>query len=229
MLKAISQSTQLLKIAVFLSSTLLSHVALSEDTPSESEDKKSLKPNTMVVLETNRGDITLELFDNKTPKTVANFINYVKSGFYSNTVFHRVIPGFVIQGGGFTKELAKKKNQAAIRNEASADLKNDRGTIAMARLSAPHTATSQFFINLNDNRSLNYQEYNPGYAVFGRVSDGMNIVDIISKSKTSNIGMQKNVPLDAIIIKHAYVISNNQVTTNNTADQQSEEQPVQSQ
>ena len=196
-----------LALTALFSLSALSISAYAQEAPVADTATNPVAAATVVILETNRGDITLELFDSKTPATVKNFTNYVKKGFYTDTVFHRVIPGYIIQGGGFSKELAKKKTQKPIKNEASDKLKNTIGTVSMARLSAPHTATSQFFINLKDNRNLDYREYNPGYAVFGRVIEGMNIVELIAKAKTSNVGMYKNVPLDAIIIRSAYVQS----------------------
>ena len=197
---------------LFLSSILYSlgiHAQEEDSTP-----KKITPPAPVVLayvlLETNRGDIKLELYKHKAPKTVKNFIRYVNDGFYNDTVFHRVIPGFMIQGGGFTKELAKKKTKTPIKNEASEKFKNVRGSIAMARLSAPHTATSQFFINLQDNPNLDYREYNPGYAVFGRIISGLTVIDNIAKAKTDNVGMHRNVPIDAVIIIKATVIASPQ-------------------
>lgn len=231
MLKVAKQYLPFLAAAVILSSSFLSISTLAKevDNAASTAQEKPLKPNTIVILETNRGDITLELYDNKTPKTVENFVNYVKSGFYSDSIFHRVIPGFVIQGGGFTKELAKKKTKPAIKNEGSKEIKNIKGSLAMARLSAPHTATSQFFINLNDNTSHDYREYNPGYAVFGQVTEGMHVVDLIAKSKTSNIGMRKNMPIDSIIIQSAYVLSSSsptaEVSTTEATDTLNENTP----
>lgn len=158
---------------------------------------------TQVAIETNKGTFTLELFDKEAPITVANFLAYVDSGFYNGTIFHRVINDFMIQGGGFTKELTKKETKKAIKNEAADNLKNERGTIAMARLSAPDTATSQFFINVKDNDSLNWRQWNVGYAVFGKVTDGMEVVDEISFSPTGTTGIYRDVPLDAIEIIRA--------------------------
>lgn len=156
--------------------------------------------NPQLLVETNRGNFTLELFEKEAPKTVTNFLEYVDSGFYKGTIFHRVIEGFVVQGGGFTKELAKKETNKPIKNEAKEALKNLRGTIAMARTSAPNSATSQFYINLQDNPSLDYRPWNVGYAVFGKVIDGMNVVDNISYTQTGTTGIYRDVPTDAIEI-----------------------------
>ncbi len=210
MLQRLRQAFTLLLISLsfsLLSQTTQAQSSPSATPPSKTEKATNKKDNSIVILETNRGQLTLELFDADRPKTVKNFLRYVKEGFYNDTVFHRVIPNFVIQGGAFTKELAKKKTNKPIKNESSKDIENTRGSIAMARLSSPNSASSQFFINLKDNRQFNYREYNPGYTVFGRIIDGMNTVDDISKTKTGNIGMFRDVPIDAVIIKKAYVAS----------------------
>ena len=156
------------------------------------------------VIETSMGTITLELDEAKAPLTVANFAQYAKDGFYDGTVFHRVIDGFMIQGGGFTKDMNQKDTREAIRNEAMNGLKNDRGTIAMARTSVVDSATSQFFINLVDNDFLNFQNPTPqgfGYAVFGKVTDGMDVVDAIGKVRTGNVGYFQNVPAETVTIR----------------------------
>lgn len=158
-----------------------------------------------VVMETNYGAIKLELYDKKAPITVKNFLQYVENGFYEGTVFHRVIKDFMIQGGGFTTELKKKKNLAPIRNEADNALKNERGTIAMARTNVVDSATSQFFINLKNNDFLNHTAKTPsgyGYAVFGRVVEGMDIVDKIGASPTRRRdGLFQNLPVETVVIK----------------------------
>ena len=156
------------------------------------------------VIETSMGTITLELDEAKAPLTVANFAQYAKDGFYDGTVFHRVIDGFMIQGGGFTKDMNQKDTREAIRNEAMNGLRNDRGTIAMARTSVVDSATSQFFINLVDNDFLNFQNPTPqgfGYAVFGKVTDGMDVVDAIGKVRTGNVGYFQNVPAETVVIR----------------------------
>ena len=161
-----------------------------------------------VKLETSLGDIALELDDEKAPKTVANFIAYAKAGHYDGTIFHRVIDGFMIQGGGFTKDMEQKKTNEPIKNEAANGLKNARGTIAMARTMIVDSATSQFFINLVDNEFLDYRGPHPsmfGYAVFGKVTAGMDVVDKIAKVATGNAGMHQNVPVTPVVIKKATV------------------------
>jgi cyclophilin family peptidyl-prolyl cis-trans isomerase len=163
-----------------------------------------------VVFETNHGPITLELYPDKAPKTVANFTDYVRAGQYNGTVFHRVIPGFMAQGGGFTAELSQKPVNAPITNEADNGLKNDRGTIAMARTGEPHSATAQFFINVADNAFLNFTaptRQGWGYAVFGKVTAGMDVVDAIVALPTGAAGpFGSDVPKQAAIIESARVI-----------------------
>ena len=159
-------------------------------------------------IETSMGTITLELNDEKAPETVKNFIRYAQEGHYVGTIFHRVIDGFMIQGGGFTKDMNQKPTHEPIRNEAMNGLKNARGTIAMARTMVVDSATSQFFINLVDNDFLDFTSPTPqgfGYAVFGRVTDGLNVVDAIGKVKTGFAGPYQNVPEDAIVIKNVTV------------------------
>ena len=154
------------------------------------------------------GTITLELDADKAPETVANFVKYAKDGHYDGTIFHRVIDGFMIQGGGFTKDMNQKKTREPIRNEAMNGLKNKRGTIAMARTMVVDSATSQFFINLVDNDFLDFQNPTPqgfGYAVFGKVTDGLPVVDAIGKVKTGFAGPHQNVPETAVVIKKVTV------------------------
>jgi len=162
-----------------------------------------------VLLKTNKGNITLSLDAAKAPKTVANFLQYVKSGHYDGTIFHRVIDNFMIQGGGMTTGLKQKSTLAEIENEANNGLKNLRGTVAMARTNEPHSASSQFFINLNDNDFLNHTAPNAqgwGYAVFGEVCDGMDVVDAIRKVKTGNAGFHQDVPTEDVTIEKATVL-----------------------
>ncbi|MHB1360321.1 MAG: peptidylprolyl isomerase [Rhodocyclaceae bacterium] len=164
----------------------------------------------MIKLTTNHGAITLELDAEKAPQTVANFLAYVESGHYDGTVFHRVINGFMIQGGGMGVGLKEKPTQAPIENEANNGLKNDRGTIAMARTSDPHSATAQFFINLADNDFLNHRAPSGqgwGYCVFGRVVDGMDVVDQIKGVKTGNKGFHQDVPVEDVVIEKAEVVA----------------------
>ncbi|MFO1350876.1 MAG: peptidylprolyl isomerase [Gammaproteobacteria bacterium] len=169
---------------------------------------------TQVKLDTNLGAIVLELDDQKAPKTVANFLQYVRDGFYNGTIFHRVIDGFMIQGGGFTPEYQQKSARPPIENEAGNGLKNLRGTIAMARTSDPNSATAQFFINVNDNDFLNFK--NPsaqgiGYAVFGKVISGMEVVDKIRKAETGRGGpFSQDVPRTPVIIEKATVVGASQ-------------------
>ena len=165
-----------------------------------------MSENPVVLLETTSGDILVELYPDKAPETVANFLKYVDDGFYNNTIFHRVIPGFMIQGGGLTARMQQKDTSAPIKNEADNGLKNDRGTLAMARTMDPHSATAQFFINLVDNDFLNFQAPSGngwGYCVFGRVTEGMDVVDKIAKVKTTTVGMYQDVPSDLVVITGA--------------------------
>ena len=162
--------------------------------------------NPKVLLDTSKGEIVLELYPDKAPDTVKNFLNYVDTKFFDGTIFHRVIPNFMIQGGGFTDDMEQKPTQAPIKNEADTGVKNDRGTIAMARTSDPHSATGQFFINTVDNDFLNHKNKTPqgwGYAAFGKVIKGMDTVDAISAVKTSNRGSYQDVPVEAVVIKSA--------------------------
>ncbi len=154
------------------------------------------------------GTITVELDGDRAPETVRNFVEYANDGHYAGTIFHRVIDGFMIQGGGFTRDMNQKPTRAPIRNEAVNGLKNARGAIAMARTSVVDSATSQFFINLVDNDFLDFTSPTPqgfGYAVFGRVTDGMDVVDAIAKVKTGNSGMHQNVPDEPVVIKKVVI------------------------
>ena len=164
-------------------------------------------PGVRVLLATSAGNITLQLDAEKAPRSVANFLEYVKAGHYDGTVFHRVIDGFMIQGGGFTPDMVQKPTRAPIPLEARNGLKNERGTIAMARTSAPDSATSQFFINVVDNQSLDYP--NPdgnGYAVFGKVVAGMDVVDKIRAVETATVGGRQNVPVKPVLIRSATIV-----------------------
>ena len=162
-----------------------------------------------VLLKTNKGDITLSLDAVKAPKTVANFLQYVKAGHYDGTIFHRVINNFMIQGGGMGVGMKEKSTGTPVENEANNGLKNQRGTVAMARTSDPHSATAQFFINVNENDFLNHTAPSAqgwGYAVFGKVTDGLDVVDMIRKVKTGNAGFHQDVPAEDVIIEKASVI-----------------------
>lgn len=162
----------------------------------------------MITLHTNFGDISIELDFDKAPKTAANFKQYCEEGFYSDTIFHRVIDGFMIQGGGMNIDMSEKETRDSIENEADNGLKNDRGTLAMARTMEPHSASAQFFINLKDNDFLNHSGKNTqgwGYCVFGKVSEGMDVVDKIKAVKTGNSGFHQDVPKDPVIIEKVTV------------------------
>ena len=169
------------------------------------------KGNPMVVLSTSLGDIKVELYPDKAPVTVKNFLDYVKAGYYDGTVFHRVIPGFMVQGGGLTPDMQDKREgqRPPIKNEGDNGLKNETGTLAMARTSVPDSATSQFFINVKDNSFLDRANAGDkvGYAVFGRVVDGMDVVRKIEQVKTATKGPHQNVPVDAVVIKSAKVVN----------------------
>ncbi len=160
-----------------------------------------------VVLTTNHGKITIQLDAEKAPKTVENFLNYVKSGHYDGTIFHRVINGFMIQGGGFEPGMKQKETNDPIENEAANGLSNDAYTIAMARTNDPHSASAQFFINVKDNDFLNYAGPNNwGYCVFGKVSDGTDVVDAIRKVRTGSKGFHGDVPVEDVIIEKAEIV-----------------------
>ncbi len=162
-----------------------------------------------VLIKTSMGDIELELFPNKAPITVDNFLDYVKDGFYNGTIFHRVIDGFMIQGGGFEPGMIQKKTNPPIKNEADNGLSNLRGTIAMARTQVVDSATSQFFINLKDNTFLDHKNNTPsgyGYCVFGKVIKGMDVVDSIAKVKTHSVGYFQDVPIKDVIIEKIEII-----------------------
>jgi cyclophilin family peptidyl-prolyl cis-trans isomerase len=161
----------------------------------------------MVKLETSMGDIVIELDEENAPVTVKNFLDYTKEGFYDETIFHRVIANFMTQGGGFTSDMKQKKTREPIVNEASNGLKNERGTIAMARMPDADSATSQFFINHRNNSRLDYIEgRNAGYAVFGKVAEGIDVVDKIASVKTTRKGRYSDVPVKAVVIKSAKVV-----------------------
>lgn len=160
----------------------------------------------MISLHTNYGIIKLNLFADKAPATVENFISYVKEGFYDNTIFHRVINGFMIQGGGFTPDMEQKETKAPIKNEANNKVPNKKGTIAMARTNDPHSATCQFFINVADNDFLNFSSETGsgwGYCVFGEVVEGMDVIDEIKKVATGRSGMHADVPVKPVLIEKA--------------------------
>ena len=193
-------------MALFRTIGLLILLTLTMTGCNSMSDTESSNPR--VKLETNKGTIVLELYPDKAPKTVANFLSYVRDGFYDGTIFHRVIPNFMIQGGGFTEAMQQKETKAPIENEANNGLKNETGTIAMARTNNPHSATAQFFINTKDNTFLDFSaptQQGWGYAVFGKVIDGMDVVREIEKVQTGNKMGHQDVPTDEIVIIKATV------------------------
>jgi len=157
----------------------------------------------MVIFSTSHGDITIELFPNEAPITVENFLKYVDDGFFDGTIFHRVIPGFMLQGGGFTADMAQKETREQIKNEADNGLKNERGSLSMARTAVVDSATTQFFLNLVDNDFLDHGSRDFGYAVFAKVVEGMEVADEIAKVKTGNQGGHQNVPVEPVTINSA--------------------------
>jgi peptidyl-prolyl cis-trans isomerase A (cyclophilin A) len=154
----------------------------------------------MIRFETSLGDFTVELFEKDAPLSVANFLSYIDAGFFDGTIFHRIVPGFVIQGGGFTEDMSQKKTQSPVKNEADNGLKNKRGTLSMARTSDINSATSQFFVNLKDNEFLDHSRGNFGYAVFAQVTEGMDVIDKIAAVKTGRRRGFEDVPLDPVIM-----------------------------
>ena len=182
-------------------------VSASGSWASAAEGEKAIA-NPLIVIKTSEGTIKVELWADKAPGTVKNFLRYADEKFYDGTVFHRVIANFMIQGGGMTADLRRKATHDPIKNEAKADLKNARGTIAMARTGEVDSATSQFFINVNDNKSLNYAPGNPGYTVLGKVIAGMDVANKIAKSATGKGGpFPQDVPVEKVIIKSVRVIT----------------------
>jgi peptidyl-prolyl cis-trans isomerase B (cyclophilin B) len=172
------------------------------------EKTTSVNGNPTVVMETSKGTIEIELYPDKAPISVENFLSYVNEGYYDGLIFHRVIANFMIQGGGFDKDLNQKETKAPIKNEAGNGLKNERGTIAMARTMVVDSATSQFFINVVDNEMLDYKDNSIrgfGYAVFGKVTKGMEVVDAIKAVKTGSVGQFQDVPVEPVIITKVYV------------------------
>ncbi len=161
----------------------------------------------MIEFKTSLGDFTIELFTEDAPISSDNFQAYVDAGFFDGTIFHRVIPGFVLQGGGFTPDMQQKKTSAPIKNEAANGLKNKRGTLSMARTNDVNSATSQFFINLVDNDFLDHKPGNYGYAVFGKVTAGMDVIDTIAKTKTGRNGHHDDVPVESIVVTSAKTVA----------------------
>jgi peptidyl-prolyl cis-trans isomerase A (cyclophilin A) len=168
----------------------------------------ALAANPVVEMKTSMGSVTLELYADKAPKSVENFLQYAKDGFYNGTVFHRVIDGFMIQGGGFEKDMKQKQTRAPIQNEAKNGLKNEAGTLAMARTGDPHSASAQFFINLKNNAFLDYPGRDGwGYAVFGKVTQGLEVVEKIAKVETANADGHQNVPTQPVVIESMRIVA----------------------
>ncbi|MDE2295018.1 MAG: peptidyl-prolyl cis-trans isomerase [Gammaproteobacteria bacterium] len=161
----------------------------------------------MIRFETTKGGFTVELFESDAPQTAANFLRYVQEGFFDGTIFHRVIPGFVIQGGGFGEDMRQKRTHAPIKNEADNGLKNLRGTLSMARTNDVNSATSQFFVNLKDNAFLDHQKGNFGYAVFGRITEGMDVIDAIAGVETGRRAGHDDVPVTAVVVTSARAVA----------------------
>lgn len=185
-------------------------VVLLVNLPGCSEAGGGAAGGPVVLMATSKGEVKIELFQKEAPETVTNFLAYVNDGFYDGTIFHRVIPGFMIQGGGFTEAMQQKSTKPAIKNEAANGLTNDTGTLAMARTSVVDSATSQFFINVNDNDFLNHKDTSMqgfGYCVFGRVIEGMDVVSAIERVETGRRGMHADVPQEPIIIQSIKVVS----------------------
>jgi cyclophilin family peptidyl-prolyl cis-trans isomerase len=179
-------------------------VAQAPPTEPKSPPPAAKTANPTVILQTSEGVIKVELWEDKAPLTVRNFLRYVDEGFYDGTIFHRVIEGFMIQGGGFTADMKQKETHEPVKNEASASLKNERGTIAMARTNVVDSATAQFFINVKDNANLNHVDESPrgfGYAVFGKVTEGLDVVDRIKAVPTTTVGLYQNVPTKPVLIQ----------------------------
>ncbi|HEX9945492.1 MAG TPA: peptidylprolyl isomerase [Thermoanaerobaculia bacterium] len=178
--------------------------------------KSPAPANPRVLLDTTKGKIVIELYADKAPKTVKNFLAYVRSGHYNGTIFHRVIPGFMVQGGGFTSDMTQKPTRPTIQNEADNRVLNQRGTLAMARTGDPHSASAQFFINVANNGFLNFRSKTPegwGYAVFGNVVEGMDVVDSIVAVPTTTKGPYENVPVQPVVIRKATVLPAGAKTT----------------
>ncbi|RJG00499.1 peptidylprolyl isomerase [Noviherbaspirillum sedimenti] len=191
------------RLLKFISGILLASSAVL----AQAADKADPASHPRVALKTSQGEIVLELDADKAPKSVENFLQYVKSGHYSGTIFHRVMENFMIQGGGFDKDMAQKPTRAPVENEAKNGLKNDIYTVAMARTSAPHSASAQFFINTKDNDFLNYPGQDGwGYAVFGKVVKGKEVVDKIRAVPTGNKGFHQNVPVTPVVIESASIV-----------------------
>ena len=196
-----------LSLAAVAAVLVLGSASLSAQPAPTPAPAPAAKTYPRVSLETSKGKIVIEVYPDKAPLTVANFLQYVKSGFYDGVIFHRVIPDFMVQTGGFTPAMEQKPTKGQVKNESDNGLRNERGTLAMARLSAPHTASSQFFINLKDNRSLDHSPRGWGYTVFGKVVEGMEVVDSVATVRTTTKGPHGDVPVEPVIIKKASVVA----------------------
>ncbi len=207
-------AVKLLLVAVLVPAMLVTAACKQKDNSAQNaaqstpagDTSETQGGNPVVIISTSKGDIKVELFKNEAPVTVENFLSYANDGFYDGTIFHRVIPNFMVQGGGFTPDFAQKPTKAPIKNEANNGLKNDRGTLAMARTQVVDSATSQFFINVVNNDFLNNGARDFGYAVFGKVIDGMDVVDAIAAVPTSNKGMHGDVPTEDVVIESVKVV-----------------------
>lgn len=187
----------------------VANASTSQQSSGDSMSQDSSSGNPRVLIETSKGNITIELDAKNAPISAENFMAYVNDGFYDGTIFHRVIPGFMVQGGGMNPDMSEKQTKAPIQNEANNGLANDRGTLAMARTNMPHSASSQFFINVADNTFLNHKGETPqgwGYAVFGKVTEGMDTVDAIVGVKTGSHGMHQDVPAEPVLMNKVSVI-----------------------
>jgi cyclophilin family peptidyl-prolyl cis-trans isomerase len=199
-----------MNLSIAVAFLVLAMVGAGAANAANTADPQPAKANPRVALETSKGKIVIELFPDKAPKTVENFLQYVRSGFYDGVIFHRVIPGFMIQGGGFTADMTQKPTKGTIQNEADNGLRNERGTLSMARTSDPNSASSQFFLNVADNRSLDHKGKTPqgwGYAVFAKVVEGMDVADAIVSVRTTTKGPYGDVPVEPITIKKATIVA----------------------
>lgn len=205
-----------MKAFTFLLFTFLSFNSLSAETinsptvnamPEKLVAEADIQENTQLLFKTSKGNFSVELFNADAPATTKNFIAYVNSGFYSNTLFHRVIPSFMVQGGGFIDGMVQKSTQAPVKNESLSGRSNERGTLAMARTNDPHSATSQFFINVNDNWNLDAKGSQHGYTVFGEVTSGMDIVDNIVNVPTTRVNHYRDVPKQDILILSIEIVT----------------------
>jgi len=197
-------------LAVLVPAAAPAKTAAKTAKPAAKSAAKAPAANPRVALDTSKGRIVIEVYADKAPKSARNFLDYVKAGHYNNTIFHRVMPGFMIQGGGFTPDMTEKPTRGPIQNEADNQVLNQRGTVAMARTGDPNSATAQFFVNLVNNGFLNFRSKTQegwGYTVFGNVVEGMDVVDEIAKVSTATKGMYEAVPVTPVVIKKASVVA----------------------